>query len=99
MAAAAPTHEPHIAALDGLRAVAVTAVFFVHYGAGNHSSSAALRFIAQLSSFGTYGVTLFFLLSGFLITGILWDSRDDHTGSRTSTSAAPCVSFPSTTPP
>jgi peptidoglycan/LPS O-acetylase OafA/YrhL len=72
-----PKQEPHIAALDGLRALAVTAVFFAHYGAGNHSSSAALRFFAQLSSFGTYGVTLFFLLSGFLITGILWDSRDD----------------------
>ena len=49
----------------------------MHYSAGNHSSSAALRLLVQITSFGTYGVTLFFLLSGFLITGILWDSRDD----------------------
>lgn len=48
-------------ALDGLRAVAVLLVFAVHY--------------ARLP-FGWMGVNLFFVLSGFLITGILDDSRD-----------------------
>lgn len=47
-------------ALDGLRAVAALLVFFYHY--------------ASLP-FGWAGVDIFFVLSGFLITGILYDSR------------------------
>ena len=52
-------------ALDGLRAIAVTMVFFQHYGAGH----------AALFGWGWTGVDLFFVLSGFLITGILYDSQ------------------------
>lgn len=51
--------------LDGLRAVAVIMVFFQHYGAGRLS----------LFSWGWAGVDIFFVLSGFLITGILYDSQ------------------------
>lgn len=50
-------------ALDGLRGVAFLMVFGVHY----------------LSlAWGASGVNVFFVLSGFLITGILFDSRDDR---------------------
>jgi peptidoglycan/LPS O-acetylase OafA/YrhL len=53
------TESPgHIEPLDGLRALAVTGVLVHHFGSG--------RF-----ELGTYGVLLFFVISGFLITGIL----------------------------
>ena len=55
-------------ALDGLRAVAVTMVFFQHYGAGH----------AALFGWGWTGVDIFFVLSGFLITGILYDSQNKY---------------------
>ncbi|HUQ18397.1 MAG TPA: acyltransferase [Gemmatimonadaceae bacterium] len=47
--------------LDGLRTIAVTAVVVQHY--------------KLLIGYGGYGVHLFFVLSGFLITGILLSER------------------------
>jgi peptidoglycan/LPS O-acetylase OafA/YrhL len=53
-------------ALDGLRAIAFLLIFFQHDYA---------------LPWGWAGVNVFFVLSGFLITGILFDSRDDaHRG-------------------
>src|SRR5580693_4277174 len=49
-------------ALDGLRGIAVLSVVAFHLG-------------VPLFSLGWTGVTLFFALSGFLISGILMDSR------------------------
>jgi peptidoglycan/LPS O-acetylase OafA/YrhL len=66
----------HYLALDGLRGVAILLVFFFHYGDLSHSSSGALRFIGLIKDGGWMGVDLFFVLSGFLITGILFDTRD-----------------------
>lgn len=56
----------HYPALDGFRAVAVLLVFFHHY----------LSVQVPLLVSGWMGVELFFVLSGFLITGILFDSRN-----------------------
>ena len=53
-------------ALDGLRAIAVIMVFFQHYGAGH----------TFIFGWGWTGVDIFFVLSGFLITGILYDSQN-----------------------
>jgi len=56
-----PSSQTYFPALDGLRAVAFLMVFTFHY--------------LQLP-WGWAGVDIFFVLSGFLITGILFDARD-----------------------
>ena len=63
----------HIPALDGVRGFAAAMVFVYHYGGGAQSSSLPVRLIGSLTHFGWAGVSLFFVLSGFLISGILWD--------------------------
>ncbi|MDE1184315.1 acyltransferase [Paraburkholderia sp.] len=55
----APAHSPRIVQLDGLRAIAVLAVF------AQHALKAPLWM----------GVDLFFVLSGFLISGILMERK------------------------
>ena len=65
-------HGRHLA-LDGLRACAVAAVVVDHFG-GYYVDSAWERF-APLRDPGSTGVRVFFVLSGFLITGILADAR------------------------
>ena len=63
-------------ALDGVRALAVTMVFLSHYGGGAHGGL-VLRLFNAARLRGTAGVDIFFVLSGFLITGILFDTRRD----------------------
>lgn len=59
-----PENKRFYPALDGLRAVAVLMVFCTHY----------LNQVRAIN-WGWTGVDLFFVLSGFLITGILYDTR------------------------
>jgi peptidoglycan/LPS O-acetylase OafA/YrhL len=74
----------HLPALDGLRGVAILMVMLFHFfpwdGAGADFIYRWWPFFAsQLSKcvlFGMYGVDLFFVLSGFLITGILLDTKE-----------------------
>ena len=61
-------------ALDGIRALAVTMVFAFHYGGGSQRGM-LLRGVNAIRLRGWMGVDLFFVLSGFLITGILYDTR------------------------
>jgi len=71
-----PRSNKHIPALDGLRGLAILAVFCFHYGAGGiHSTSLVTRGIATVCGIGWCGVDLFFVLSGFLITGSLYDTQ------------------------
>jgi peptidoglycan/LPS O-acetylase OafA/YrhL len=64
----ASENKKNYPALDGFRAIAVLMVFWQHYYLNMHPYSA--------TSGGWTGVDLFFVLSGFLITGILFDTRD-----------------------
>jgi peptidoglycan/LPS O-acetylase OafA/YrhL len=57
-----PENRAFYPALDGLRAIAFLLVFLYHYSG---------------FPWGWAGVNVFFVLSGFLITGILYDSRND----------------------
>ncbi len=54
--------------LDGLRAIAVMAVVFQHFAPSGWS---------KVIPWGGLGVTLFFVLSGYLITGILLKGREE----------------------
>jgi peptidoglycan/LPS O-acetylase OafA/YrhL len=62
--------RPYYPALDGLRAIAFLAVFLFHYGWG----TIPIPGINYVVKWGWTGVDLFFVLSGFLITGILYDT-------------------------
>jgi peptidoglycan/LPS O-acetylase OafA/YrhL len=63
----------HIPELDGVRGIAVLLV--VVYHAFVFSTSPLEGRIATLASYGFAGVDLFFVLSGFLITGILLSAK------------------------
>lgn len=54
-------------ALDGLRGVAIILVLLLHFF--------PFYPFSYFSSFGWIGVDLFFVISGFLITGILYDTK------------------------
>lgn len=66
--------RPHNLYLDGVRGVAILAVLLTH-GTFLFSSTRLTRYILPPIIFGWWGVDLFFVLSGFLITGILLSTR------------------------
>jgi peptidoglycan/LPS O-acetylase OafA/YrhL len=69
----------HIPVLDGIRAYAVLLVCLLHFfqlnEAGLYQSKWIGIFLFKISALGAKGVELFYILSGFLITGILLDSK------------------------
>lgn len=70
----------HIPELDGIRAIAIWMVLCDHILDGWHVPTATMALVPNAVRFffghGWLGVDLFFVLSGFLITGILLDSRN-----------------------
>jgi peptidoglycan/LPS O-acetylase OafA/YrhL len=65
----------HVPALDGMRGIAILLVMIYHFA----SSLAVLGIHSRIFDalrLGWCGVDVFFALSGFLITGILLDTRD-----------------------
>ncbi|MCP3142929.1 acyltransferase family protein [Pyxidicoccus xibeiensis] len=73
-AAHGPRLGGHLPVLDGVRGLAVLLVVFFHT---THLSagSAVGKATWWLAGAGWTGVDLFFVLSGFLITGILWEAK------------------------
>src|SRR5512137_513909 len=71
----APAPGAHHPALDGMRGVAVLMVLAFHFLHVDGEGGAAERVLLSASRSGWAGVDLFFVLSGFLITGILLDAR------------------------
>ena len=71
-----PAQRLHYPSLDGLRGVAILLVLF-HQFLVIDGDSLAVRLVAHAMDLGWIGVHLFFVLSGFLITGILLDTRGE----------------------
>jgi peptidoglycan/LPS O-acetylase OafA/YrhL len=70
----APPSAAHVPELDGIRGLAVLAVMLFHQTV-IVPTTAFEREWTYLCGYGASGVDLFFVLSGFLITGILVDTR------------------------
>ncbi|WP_158786907.1 acyltransferase [Granulicella sp. L46] len=68
----------HLLALDGVRGLAILMVIGCHAFESDYESRGFVyRVIGESLHYGNTGVDLFFVLSGFLITGILFDSLKD----------------------
>jgi peptidoglycan/LPS O-acetylase OafA/YrhL len=69
----------HILALDGLRGIAILLVVASHFVSNLHITATGWAWpLVTFGHAGWAGVDLFFVLSGFLITGILIDARGSN---------------------
>jgi peptidoglycan/LPS O-acetylase OafA/YrhL len=68
----------HLLALDGIRGLAILMVIGSHAFESNYETRGPIiNALGRMLYYGLFGVDLFFVLSGFLITGILFDSLND----------------------
>lgn len=70
-----PEIEGHIPELDGVRGLAILVVMICHFNLFYKPAYQFEHGLKTLLSTGWWGVDLFFVLSGFLITGILLDAK------------------------
>ena len=71
----APLGVERIPALDAVRGLAILMVTGFRFFPKYEDPSVAGRLLSRVFGQGFRGVDLFFVLSGFLITGILWDAK------------------------
>jgi len=67
----------HLPGLDGVRGLAILMVMAVHFVGDAGARSHLQRVVVKGASFGVLGVDLFFVLSGFLITGLLVEAKGE----------------------
>src|SRR5262245_50333849 len=71
----------YVPALDGVRGLAILVVMLCHFvwvvSEQAPPPDKISRYVVEILKSGRYGVDLFFVLSGFLITGILYDAKQD----------------------
>lgn len=73
----------HIPSLDGLRGIAILLVIVHHFAAQKDVGTGFTKFFLHFCEIGWSGVDLFFVLSGFLITGILIEAKGKPTPIKT----------------
>jgi peptidoglycan/LPS O-acetylase OafA/YrhL len=66
----------HLPVLDGIRGLAVSMVLVFHFVGSMVPTNGVERAIVAVTKHGLLGVDLFFVLSGFLITGLLYEAHD-----------------------
>lgn len=71
-----PNLHGQMPALTGVRGLAVLMVLIFHFVGTVPPTNTIERAVVSVTNYGSYGVELFFILSGFLITGILYDTHD-----------------------
>ena len=73
-----PALRGHMPTLDGLRGIAILAVLVSHFvHLAPTAGDLPAQILGRTARLGWAGVDLFFVLSGFLITGILIEARRD----------------------
>jgi peptidoglycan/LPS O-acetylase OafA/YrhL len=70
-----PAVDGYVPALDGIRGLAIIIVMLGHFAYGFQDTTPADTALKTLMQTGWAGVDLFFVLSGFLITGILLEAK------------------------
>jgi len=66
----------HLPVLDGIRGLAVLMVLIFHFVGQMQPTNWVERAIVGVTKHGLLGVDLFFVLSGFLITGLLYEAHN-----------------------